>query len=408
MQIKISKPIYFGIMLCFMLIITDLGSAESVGVYNNEGTWALWNTSTNSADIVGFGWAGTQPIVGDWDADGVTELGIYNTAGNNLLIQADSGFNIIGLGWPGVTPVAGDWNGDGADEVGVYDNEGTWALWNTSTNSADIVGFGWAGTEPIVGDWDGDEITELGIYNIQGNNFHILTDSGVDVIGLGWPGVTPVAGDWNGDGKDDVGVYNNEGTWALWNTTSNSADIVGFGWAGSEPIVGDWDLDGSAELGIYNTGGNNFLLQNNSGFDVLGLGWNGVTQVVGIWNADHAWIGSVAYYSKLLDNDFNEISVAMDQADYASLATVGQKIIDDTQKALENNSKYTVSPRFQEAQSEWMLCLTDLNYVGQYTILIANDLKAGITNPQNTEKWFSYSNSAIYHMNRAAELVSNA
>ncbi|WP_321417054.1 hypothetical protein [uncultured Methanomethylovorans sp.] len=407
MQIKLSRLVYFGILLCVVMITAGIVSAESIGVYDNAGTWALWNTSTNSADIVGFGWAGTEPIVGDWDADGVTELGIYNTVGNNFLLQSYSSFDLIGLGWPGVTPVVGDWNGDGADEVGVYNNEGTWALWNTSTNSADIVGFGWAGTEPMVGDWDADGVTEVGIYNTAGNNFHILTDSELDVIGLGWPGVTPVVGDWNGDGADEVGVYNNEGTWALWNTSTNSADIVGFGWVGTEPIVGDWDLDGSAELGIYNTGGNNFLLQNKSRFDVLGLGWDGVTQVVGIWNTDHAWIGSVAHYSTLLENDFDEISVAMSKADYASLATVGQKITDDTQKALADNSKYIVSPMFQEAQSEWVFYLADLNYVGQYTILIANDLKAGINNPQNTEKWLSYSSSAIYHMNRAVELVSN-
>ena len=256
---------------------------HTVGVYNNEGTWALWNIDTNSADIVGFGWPGTAPIVGDWDGDGVNEVGVYNTDGNNFLIQNDSEFDVIGLGWSGITPVVGDWNGDGADEVGVYNNAGTWALWNTDTNSADIFGFGWEGAQPIVGDWDGDGVTELGIYNTAGNNFLIQTDSGFDVIGLGWPGVVPVVGDWNGDGPDEVGVYNNEGTWALWNTRTNSADIVGFGWAGAEPVVGDWDGDGITEIAIYNTGGNNFLIQNDSEFDVIGLGWSGVTPVVGYW-----------------------------------------------------------------------------------------------------------------------------
>jgi hypothetical protein len=90
-------------------------------------------------------------------------------------------------------------------------------------------------------------------------------------------------GDWNGDGKDDVGVYNNAGTWALWNTATNSVDIVGFGWAGTKPVVGDWDGDGVTEVGIYNTGGNNFLLQKDSGSGSVGLGWTGVTPCVGCW-----------------------------------------------------------------------------------------------------------------------------
>ncbi|WP_367343454.1 FG-GAP repeat domain-containing protein [Methanomethylovorans sp.] len=403
MQIRLNKIIYFGILLCFTMMNFSIVSADSIGIYNNEGTWALWNTINSSADIAGFGWEGTEPIIGDWDGDGVTDLGVYNTAGNNFLLQADSGFTIIGLGWPGVTPVVGDWDGNGAEEVGVYDNAGTWALWNTSTGSADIVGFGWEGTEPVVGDWDGDGTTDLGIYNRNGNNFVLWTDSGYEVIGLGWEGVTPVVGDWDGDGKHEVGVYDN-GTWALWNTSTGSADIVGFGWEGTEPVVGDWDLDGISDLAIYNNQGNNFLLQNGSRFDVLGLGWDGVTQVVGVWDADHAWIKSVAHYLKLLDNDFDEISEAMIEEDYNSLSMIGQRIIDNALEAQEDNSRYSVS-YLQEAQSEWALYLTDLSSVGQYTILISSDLKDGIDDPQNTEEWLSHLSSAIYHMARAVELV---
>ena len=261
-------------------VIPSSINIAAVGVYDNMGTWALWNGA--SADIVGFGWSGTEPVVGDWNGDGSMEVGIYNRGGNNFLIQTDTGFDVIGLGWADVTPVIGDWNADGSEEVGVYDNMGTWALWNGA--SADIVGFGWPGTEPIVGDWDGDGVTEVGIYNTGGNNFLIQTDTGFDVIGLGWADVTPVIGDWNADGSEEVGVYDNMGTWALWNGAS--ADIVGFGWPGTEPIVGDWDGDGVTEVGIYNTGGNNFLIQTDTGFDVIGLGWAGVTPVVGDWNGD--------------------------------------------------------------------------------------------------------------------------
>jgi len=258
-------------------------NTDTAGVYDNKGTWALWNPNTNSAKIVGFGWTNTQPVAGDWDGDKVTEVGIYNSAGNNFFIQKDSGPEVIGLGWAGVSPVVGDWNGDGSDSVGVYDNAGTWALWNPGKKLADIVGFGWAGTKPIVGDWDGDGVTEVGIYNTAGNNFLLKTNAGFEVIGLGWAGVTPVVGDWNGDGKDEVGVYDNKGTWALWNTGTKSAGIVGFGWAGTQPFVGDWDQDGITEVGIYNTAGNNFLLQKDSGFNVIGLGWAGVSPYAGRW-----------------------------------------------------------------------------------------------------------------------------
>ena len=170
---------------------------ETIGVYDNGGTWALWNASGNTADIVGFGWPGTEPVVGDWDGDGSDEVGVFNNMGTWALWNTTtSSADIVGFGWADTQPIVGDWDGDGTDEVGVYDNAGTWALWNSTSGSADIVGFGWAGTQPVVGDWDGDGITEVGIYNTGGNNFFIHTNAGSEVIGLGWTGVTPVVGSW--------------------------------------------------------------------------------------------------------------------------------------------------------------------------------------------------------------------
>jgi hypothetical protein len=45
----------------------DGDGADAVGIYNTDGTWALWNTTTYVADNVTFGPAGMQPVVGDWD-----------------------------------------------------------------------------------------------------------------------------------------------------------------------------------------------------------------------------------------------------------------------------------------------------------------------------------------------------
>ncbi|WP_245546327.1 lamin tail domain-containing protein [Methanomethylovorans hollandica] len=347
---------------------SGIGSADEVGVFDN-GQWAVGNDPA-TATIFGFGWINTKPMVGDWNGDGKEEVGVYNPSGKNFVIQDANGYKVIGLGWTGVIPVVGNWNGDRADEVGVYNTEGTWALWNTDTNSADIVGFGWVGTEPVVGDWDGDDVTEVGIYNRRGNNFLLQKGSGFDIIGLGWTGVTPVVGDWNGDGADEVGVYNNAGTWALWNTDTNSAEIVGFGWAGTEPIVGDWNGDGIFEVGIYNTAGNNFLIQTENGFDVIGLGWSRVTPVIG------SWIDASTIYkpqdkdspeqpptqqtpteqipSPVQDSNLTVHFIDVGQGDSILLEYGGKTMLID---AGENNMGYTVSAFLRERK------ISSLDYV---------------------------------------------
>ena len=76
---------------------------------------------------------------------------------------------LVAWGWPGATPVVGDWNGDGRTKIGVYSN-GFWFLdyngdyvWDGGVVDKQV-GWGWAGVTPIVGDWNGNGKTKIGVY----------------------------------------------------------------------------------------------------------------------------------------------------------------------------------------------------------------------------------------------------
>ena len=72
----------------------------------------------------------------DYDGNGVWEG------------TSDKEYNNIGLG----TPVVGDWNGDGKSKIGVYTTNGDWYLDYDGNGVADKVnniGLG----EPVVGKW---------------------------------------------------------------------------------------------------------------------------------------------------------------------------------------------------------------------------------------------------------------
>ncbi len=73
------------------------------------------------------GLVGLTPIVGDWDANGVDDVGLYDPAsGTFYLLSLSQGVLVIGsqfqLGTGGGAelPLAGDWDGDGDDTVGLY------------------------------------------------------------------------------------------------------------------------------------------------------------------------------------------------------------------------------------------------------------------------------------------------
>jgi hypothetical protein len=110
------------------------------------------------------GRAGFLPIVGDWDGNGATTVGLYAPATGTFFLKnsnmpgvADLAFS-FGAGGLGFVPVAGDWNNDGIDSVGLYlPSSGGFFLRNSNTpGAADIVfTFGAGGQVPLTGDWTG-------------------------------------------------------------------------------------------------------------------------------------------------------------------------------------------------------------------------------------------------------------
>lgn len=251
--------------------------------------------------------AGSQAVLGDWNGDGKTEIGVYLNGGWYLDYNGngawDSGTDKqYSFGWAGAAPMVGDWNGDGKAEIGLY-ADGIWYLDYNGTGSWEpgtdrVYYFGWSGVTPQAGDWNGDGRTKIGLY---GNGIWYLDYNGTGawepandkLYYFGWAGVTPLAGDWNGDGKTKIGLYSS-GIWyldyngsGLWEPESDR--LYYFGWSGVTPVLGDWNSDGKIEIGIYDNGWW-YLDRNGSGaweqsMDRLHLlgGQNGDTPLSGRW-----------------------------------------------------------------------------------------------------------------------------
>jgi len=119
-----------------------------------------------------YGSAGDVPIAGDWNGDGVTNIGLFR-AGTWFLDADGNGEWSLGdvyvenLGARGDVPVVGDFNGDGVDDLGVY-RSGVWHV-DTDGDRAltafdKIFELGTAADKPIVGDFNGDGVDQAGIY----------------------------------------------------------------------------------------------------------------------------------------------------------------------------------------------------------------------------------------------------
>ena len=201
------------------------------------------------------GGAGAQPLVGDWDGDGVDQLGWFRNGRVSLAMTGPSGpwVSRFRYGAAGDVAVVGDWDGDGDDDLGVF-RGGTWLLRNgfAGDGARTTIAFGAAGDKPVVGSWNGS-VTGIGV--VRGNRW-LLRDSVTAgptqrSFRYGRAGDTPVVGSWKGTGRTGVGVER-AGRWLLRNRLSGgrAGTVLTFGAAAGRPVTGDWTGAGRSSVGM--------------------------------------------------------------------------------------------------------------------------------------------------------------
>ena len=192
--------------------------------YNGNGIWEgpsvdksiTWTAGPNNGEMA---------VIGDWNGDGKAKIGIYLSTGQfagTWILDYNGNYAWNGpvddrvLTWTtysgsGELPVVGDWNGDGRTKIGVY-HDGTWIVdyngnyaWD-GTSVDKLTFFGGSAWTPMVGDWNGNGIMKIAAYtggtwaiDMDGDYFwnqppDVLTNFGgsdyAPIVGA-WPVITP-------------------------------------------------------------------------------------------------------------------------------------------------------------------------------------------------------------------------
>ena len=225
-----------------------------------------------------FGQPGDTPVAGDFFGTGVIEIGVFRCPTGATVCQwfidannsgtwdgPFGGDQIWNFGIPGDIPVVGDWNGNGTSKIGIFrcpavgsTTPCTWVLDAGNKHVYDgatavIAYYGLAGDMPVVNNWNATgTVDQIGVF--RGNGTWIVDSNGSNTweasdaqYTYGLTGDMPVVGNWNGTGRKRIGVFRpSAGIWVL-NLSGTNAwlpiDAVGnFGTVGDQPIVGLWTL----------------------------------------------------------------------------------------------------------------------------------------------------------------------
>ncbi|GMQ85592.1 MAG: hypothetical protein BMS9Abin07_1159 [Acidimicrobiia bacterium] len=231
---------------------------DSVGYFDSEGQWWLWDgvSAEASQDAFSFGDPGDIAFMGDWDGDGVATPGLYRRSDGFVYLRNSNTPGVADitffLGNSGDLPLVGDFDGDGKDTVSIYrPSQGKVYVINELGLRGGGLGaaqppfiFGNPGDTPFVGDFDGDGIDTVGMYRASTGFAYFrdsLTDGAADYsVLLGEPGDTILAGDWDGDGDDTVAVYrpSTRRVYMYLENTATAADYSRY--VGTLPIATTW------------------------------------------------------------------------------------------------------------------------------------------------------------------------
>ena len=197
----------------------DYGCYDAYGIPGaaDPGSW-YFMTSSNGFLVSVFGYGGTVPVVGDFDGDGIDDFGCYDAAGIPGIVtpgqwyfmMSSNGFDAsVSFGYAGTVPVVGDFDGDDIDDYGCYDDAGIpgvvdagqWYFMKSTERFDASISFGYAGTVPVVGDYDGDGTDDVGCYDAVGKYgqspgswYFMKSTDGFSTTAFGYDGTVPLGG----------------------------------------------------------------------------------------------------------------------------------------------------------------------------------------------------------------------
>lgn len=263
--------------------------ANIVAFHARSAGWKTVAPESGVTNAATWGGRGEQPVVGDFDGDGIGDLATRSILTGQWKIRY-SGPVIAAAIYPPPAPTlpagpqnvpcAADYDGDGRTDAAVYNKRtGLFTVGGgvvilegarQRTSIAPSPDAGIPGGIPVPADYDGDGLAEKCVYLPASGQW--LVSVGGDAIGSlgqwGWSKVQPVPSDYDGDAKTDLATFDPATcTWYLLRSSDGAPQVVQFGFPGCVAAPADYDGDQKSDVAVYDPkGGVFYAYRSTAGF----------------------------------------------------------------------------------------------------------------------------------------------
>ena len=249
------------------------GKADVAVFRPDGGIWYLLQSQSGFTGLQ-FGAAADRIVPADYDGDGKTDVAVYR-AGTWYLNRSQAGFTGIQFGAASDVPVPADFDGDGKSELAVYrPSNGTWYIYNLSTNQTSGVNFGASEDKPLPADFDGDGRADVAVFRPSSGTWYLQRSQlGFTAVQFGDANDKLAPADYDGDGKTDVAVFRpSNGTWYLQRSSLGFIGIQ-FGAGTDAAAPADYDGDGRADVAVFRpSNGTWYISRSQAGLSGVAFG----------------------------------------------------------------------------------------------------------------------------------------
>jgi murein DD-endopeptidase MepM/ murein hydrolase activator NlpD len=251
------------------------------------------HTSTNCVLPAGSSF---QPITGDWNGDGRTDIGLRRVSTGMFYLRTGPDWETQFVDWgsgagPDLQPVTGDWDGDGRTDIGLRRVSTGEFYFRTRATGWGLTSVPWpAGAgkdlQPITGDWDGDGGTDIGLRRVSTGTFFLRTRaSGWATTSVAWSSgagtdLQAITGDWDGDHRADIGLRRISTGMFYFRTRSTGWGQTSLSWSAGggkdlQPLTGDWNGDVRSDVGLRRVSTGMFYFRTRAtGWGQTSLSWS--------------------------------------------------------------------------------------------------------------------------------------